>query len=1071
MRPFNLYFDRIGRRLIRAMCFVLLTNTGATASDQNHPIQPVTLIADPVKPPISEGTGQRFSHLSTIDGLSQTRVSQIVQDDKGFMWFGTQYGLNRYDGYEFRLFVHDPKEPDSLSGTFILALFKDRAGNLWIGCNQTLDRFDPKTEHFTHYRIEGDASTGLGDSVVHISQDSEGQLWLATGNGLHRLDPSSGRVTHFHADPTNPRALNTNDVTWTGQDREGRFWVGTANGLAEFDRSDGTVIRNIVLPDPEQIRFFEDREGTFWILHASGTGLAIYDWLNSRVIPYSFYSDAPPPNGLTGVMGAVEDDSGDLWLGSPAKGLLRFDKSRRNLQWFKNHPYDSHSLGEDKIIALYKDRDGGIWAGLHSSGLAHFLTHSFRFETFKHDPADPNSLTLNFVNAIFEDKSRNLWIGNDDGISRIDRVTGKRTPMPVGLSKNPMVISIAQDEQGLIWLGTYSDGLRSLDAVTGAYHAYRHSATDAGSLSNNEVHRIYVDHQGTVWVATDDGLDRLDRAADTFETFKVEASNRRSQRIVSITEDSSGKLWLGTADSGLYRFDPTSRTFTIYRADSLKPDGLQDDTVPTVYVDPTDVIWVGTQNGLNRLDLRTGRFQRYDTDNGLPGNTISCIRADARGGLWLSTNNGISRFDPTSRTFANFSESDGLPGNDFTGWGTCNTGPDGEMFFGGFGGAVGFYPDQLTEARTHTAVVLTGLDIGGSRAQIGKGTPLAQAISYARHVTLTHRQNQFSLTFAGLDYANPGSIRYRYRLLGFNKNWLEVDSHSRRATYTNLPAGTYRFEVQAASSTGHWSEPAESLEIQMPPAWWATWWFRAIYVSLALLAIWGIYRFRVAQLSQQITARMDERVRERTRIARDLHDTLLQGLLSASLQLSVAKTQMDSDLPAKPLIERVFDLMSKLIQESRNVVSGLRAREFQSASFEDEISQIPRVVALSSKAEFKLLVEGSPRSLKLTSREELYWIAQEAIVNASRHSKAALIEVLLEYGDEQFRLVVRDDGVGIDASALRARGQGHWGLSGISERARRIGARVKISSGTGVGTEVDVRLARKLAYERASTSS
>ena len=1030
-----------------------------------NPVPVVQVASSVVTLPVTEATGLRFSHVSTLDGLSQTRVSQIVQDDKGFMWFGTQYGLNRYDGYEFRLYVHDPDNIDSLSSAFIFSLFKDRSGALWIGCNQVLDRFDPRTEHFTHYKIDGTATPWLGDTVVHISQDHDGLLWLATGNGLHRLDPATGLIVHFRHDPADPTSLSTNDVKWSGEDRERRFWVGNANFLAEFDRQEGKVIRRIAISDPEQIRFFEDSKGAFWIVHASGTGLALYDAANNRVIPYTFYTDQPPANALTGVMNIVEDDSGYLWLGSPGMGLLRLDRSRRSTEWFRNHPQDAHSIGEDKVIALFEDRDGGIWTGLHSAGVAHFSRQSFRFEAFKHDPDDPNSLTLTFVNAVFEDNNHILWIGNDDGINRIDRSTGKRTLVPAGLPRNPMVISIAQDQEGWMWFGTYGDGLRRLDPKSGTYREYRHSRTDPTSLSNNEVHRIFVDHQGTVWVATDDGLGRFDRATDTFQTFKVQAWSRRSQSYVSIAEDSSGRLWLGTAESGLHRFDPTSGDFKIYRADPQHPQGLRDDTVPTVYVDKSDAIWAGTQNGLNRLDPKTGRFTAYDTRNGLPGNTISCIREDWHGNLWLSTNNGISRFDPKTQAFANYSESDGLPGNDFTGWSTCNTAPDGELYFGGFAGAVGFYPDELTETRPNTPVVLTSLDVGGVRKRVGDDGTLTQAISYSQSITLNHRQKQFSLTFAGLRYANPASIRYRYRLVGFNSTWIEVDSHNRRATYTNLPAGTYTFQVQVASGPGQWSEPGESLKVQILPPWWATFWFRGIYICLGFVSLWGLYRLRIGRLSRQMTARMDERIRERTRIAQDLHDTLLQGLLSASLHLAVAKDKMATDSAAKPLVERVFDLIGQMIQESRNVVSGLRTRDPQAESFEEEVSKIPREAGLTSDAEFKLLVEGTPSPLKRASREELYWIARESIANASRHSKAALIEVVLEYGSEQFRLVVRDNGVGIDPHDLAAKGKGHWGVPGMSERARRIGAQIQISSAKGVGTEVDVIVQRKLAYE------
>ena len=1069
--PFQLRFlcrlNRVRLRLaafIGLICVAAIPMARAADATEHDPVPVVPVASTSVTLPVTEVTGSRFSRLSTLDGLSQTRVAQIVQDDRGFMWFGTQYGLNRYDGYEFRLYVHDPENLDSLSSAYIFSLFKDRSGNLWIGCNQVLDRFDPRTEHFTHYHIAGAAGSGMGDTVVHISQDHDGMLWLATGNGLHRLNPDNGEITHFRHDAGDPRTLSTNDINWSGEDRERRLWVGNANYMAEFDRQQGKVVRRIAVADPQQTAFFEDRDGKFWIVHASGTGLARYDQQNNVVIPYTFSTHNPPADGKTGIMGVVEDDAGNLWLGSFGIGLLKLDPQRRSVQWLRNHPQDAHSIGEDKVISLFRDRDGGIWSGLHSSGVARLSPRSIPFEVFKHDPADPNSLTVTFVNALLVTSDGTLWIGNDDGINRIDRTSGKRTLVPAGLSGNPMVISLAEDREGCIWLGTNSDGLRSVDPRSGSYRSYRHTESNPSSLSNDRVHRIFVDHLGTVWVGTDDGLDRFDRQTGNFRTYKVQEWSHRSQNYVSIAEDSSGRLWLGTAQTGLHRFDPNTGEFRIYRSDLRNPGGLRDDTVPNVYVDKADVVWAATQSGLNRLDPKTNRFEAFDTRNGLPGNSISCIREDTHGNLWISTNNGISRFDPKARTFENYSESDGLPGNDLTGWDTCTTSKDGELFFGGFEGGVGFYPERLTQTRPPTPVVLTELDIGGVRELVGPDRVLKQAIAYSRSITLAHTQTQFSLSFAGLRYDNPASTRYRYRLLGFNSTWNEVNGRNRRATYTSLPAGTYSFQVQASSQFGQWSEPGESLGIRILPPWWSTWWFRAMYISAAISVLWAIYRWRITQVSRQMTTRMEERIRERTRIAQDLHDTLLQGLLSASMQLGVAKNKLDEHSSAKALVERVFSMIGQMIWESRNVVSGLRIRRAQCQELEADIAKIPTEIPLSSDAEFKVLVEGTPKPMRVAAREELYWIARESITNAFRHSKATQIEVLLEYGSQHFRLIVRDNGVGMDSPDVGA-GNGHWGLSGMAERADRIGGKIRIASRKGAGTEVDVQVQRRAAYE------
>ena len=1022
-----------------------------------------TVSESAIQLPVIEASGLRFTHLSTSDGLSQTRVSEILQGDKGFMWFGTQYGLNRYDGYEFRLFVHDPHNTDSLSGAYIYALFKDRMGMFWIGCNRSLDRFDPRTEHFTHYRIE-ESGYSLASTVVHISQDRAGMLWLATGTGLHRLDPVTGRIRHFRHDADDPVSLGTNDINWSGEDREGRFWVGTANGLDQFDREKGQVLLHIPIPDAVRISLFEARDGTLWIIHASGTGLAAYDAKANTATLYTFYPEKPPADGLTGLMGVVEDADGDLWLASPGKGLLHFERANRQVVWYRNHPHDVHSIGEDKAIALFQDDHANIWVALHSSGIAHFSERAEQFESFRHDADDPNSLTLNFVNEIFDGSDGTLWIGNDDGINRIDRSTGKRTLLTATLPRNPMVISIGEDRQGWMWFGTFGDGLRVLDPHSGIYKIYRHDPHDPTSLSNNEVHRVFVDHAGTVWIATDDGLDKFDPSTGRFRTYKVEPQSRLSQSYARVAEDSTGILWLGSTGTGLHRFDPKSGEFIVFRADPTHPEGLRDDSVPAVYVDKNDMIWVGTQNGLTRMDPRTRSFKTYDTHDGLPGNTISCITDDSKGNLWMSTNRGLSRLDPSTGTFENYTDSDGLPGNDFTGWSTCHKGRDGELFFGGFAGAVGFYPDKLTGIDERVPIVLTALEVAGETERVGDGGPLEKSISYTTAITLTHQENEFSLRFAGLHYVSPFSNRYRYRLLGLDHDWIEVDSSSRRASYTTLPPGRYTFQVQAASAQGTWMEPGESLQIRILPPWWATWWFRTLYAAAGISALWIIYRMRIARLSHQMTLRMQERIDERTRISQELHDTLLQGLLSASLQLSVANSQLSKDAPAKPLVERVFGMLRKMTQESRNVVSGLRVQSTPDERLEGALARLPLELAPTSKARFKVLVEGSARPLKTPIHDEMYWIARECVANAFRHANANLIEVVVEYGDEYLRLVVRDDGGGIEPAALRRAEGAHWGLAGIGERAQRIGAKLEVASAAGAGTEVDVKIRARLAY-------
>jgi ligand-binding sensor domain-containing protein/signal transduction histidine kinase len=1046
------------------VCIPAHATTPDGAAATQRPAEP-RIAAQVIHLPVVVAGGLRFRHISTTDGLSQTRVAQIVQDDLGFMWFGTQYGLNRYDGYEFKLYVHEPGNPNSLAGAFIFSLFKDRSGFLWIGCNQVLDRFDPRTEVFTHYRIDKGAHDSFGGTVVHISQDRSGLLWLATGTGLHSLDPQTGELRHFSHSAQDAGSLSTNDVKWSGEDHNGNLWVGTSEGLDEFDPTAGRVTLHVPLHDGVQTSFFETKSGHFWIIHASGNGLALYDSPSNTLTEYSFYAKDPAPDALTGVMSMLQDRDGNLWVGSPGLGLLRLDEQRQQFFHYPHRPQDLTSIAEDKVIALFEDREGNIWTGSHSVGPGHFARRGLPFRVFKYQPDDPNSLSLDFVNAIYEDSRKVLWIGNDDALNWIDPTSGHRSSTTAGLGTKPMVITITGDAAGLIWFGTYGHGLGSYDPKSGQYRTYHHDPSDPSSLSDDRVHRVFVDREKRLWVGTDDGLNLYDPPTQRFRTFALESESHLSQSYVAIDEDSSGALWLGTSHSGLHRFDPTTGHFTVYRNDPAKTDGLRDDTVPMVHVARSGLIWAGTQNGLNSLNPRTGRFQAFDVRNGLPANTISCILEDAQGNLWLSTNNGLSKLDPSHGTFANYAVFDGLPGNDLTGWSTCFKSADGELFFGGFAGAVAFKPEQLTDISYLPTVVLTDLEVSGAPARIGPTALLQNSIAYTDSVTLTYRQNNFSVGFAGLRYSSPETNRYRYRLEGLDSNWHESGSGLRRASFTTLPAGAYKLIVQAASWRGPWNDPGVTLRLRILAPWWATWWFRAVCAGLLILLTGLAYQLRLKQVSTRLRIHLEASSDERLRIARELHDTMLQGLISASMQISVANDRFIGDSATKDLYGRVAQLLRQMIDEGRNTLRGLRVRHVGSEELEHALSSVPRDLGIDlAKIQLKMVVEGRPRPFQPLVRNEIYWIGREALSNALRHSGAELIEVQLKYLPDGFSLSIKDNGRGMSDETLQTGQQNHWGIPGMNERASRIGARLNISSAPSAGTEVEIEIPADRAF-------
>jgi ligand-binding sensor domain-containing protein/signal transduction histidine kinase len=1008
---------------------------------------PVRVAAQPITLAIVDAQDNRFLRLSTSEGISQTKVDSIVQDNQGFIWLGTRFGLYRYDGYAFKLFVHDAGNPNSLDGVVVRALFKDRDGILWVACDQSLNKFDQTTETFKRYAIP---------LVSHITQDRAGLVWLTTRSGLYSVDPASGQIQRYFHDPNLPSSLSSNDIAYCGEDKKGKLWVASEGHLDEFDRKTGTVARHIILPDvPGGFQFYEDHFGVFWIFHGSPNALAVFDRDTNTLTNYAFPKQKPTMMKVTAML---EDRSGALWISTHGLGLLKLDREHGRFIRYNNLPADPESLPQDKVDALLEDREGNIWVAPGRMAPALLAT---RRPPFNKLPKVPGSTIEPFVGALYEDRQRNLWIGTPEALIRRDYTTGRITTLQTeGPEVGADVVSICEDGSDNLWVGTYSHGLHRFDRRTGKLiKTYRHNPADPHSLSNDIVMRLFVDHNGTLWAGTSDGLDRFDPLTERFTTYRFEAQS--SLLILELMEDRQGKLWIGTESSGLRQFDPATGQLAVYRHDRALPGTLSDNRVNSVHFDRSGTMWVGTQNGLNRFDGHTDRFSALTQRDGLPGNAVGCILEDKAGSLWMSTNNGVARFNSQSGTFTNFSTAEGLPGPNLTGWGACFQSPGGEMFFGGFNGGTSFFPEAVADPSSAPRVVLTDFRLFGNPVEIGAHSALQESISYTKNLTLRREQNVFSISFAALTYASPATNRYRYKLEGLERDWNEVGSDRREATYTTLPSRAYTFRVQGATRGGPWSEPGVTLRIEILPPWWNSRLFQAAVGGLVFLMTWAAYRYRLNQVAYQF----ETRLAERTRIAQDLHDTLLQGLVSASMQLHVVKKTVPGESLAGLRIGHVLELMKTVVEEGRKTVRGLRSMNQDLPDLENAFSHIVNEIPGPSDVKFRVLTDGLARPLHPVVQDEVYRIGREAILNAFRHASAKVIEASLYYQSKRFRLLVRDDGCGLDPEVQRFGREGHFGLPGMQERAERVGGRLRVLSRPGIGTDVELIIPGKLAYE------
>jgi PAS domain S-box-containing protein len=807
--------------------------SSAAAREQASSLPDTRTDPFPAKLTMVDGQDIRFKRLPEKAGLSQTRVSSVVQDNLGFIWFGTQYGLNRFDGYRSKVFKHEPGRSDSLSCVYIHSLFIDHSGTLWVGCEGFLDKFDPITETFTHYRINTPTTV--------ITEDFSGILWLATGKGLYSLNPGTGQTVRYVHDQGDPASISGDSISYIGEDRSRRFWIGNSGGLDQFDRKTGKVIWHAPLRS-EATHFHEDKFGVFWVATSdSSCSLATLNVAAAQVTCHNIDYESGGVTRTNVVADMLESRDGTMWLSSTA-GLLRLDRQHKRIIRYHNQSSDNESLASDLVLSIYQDKEGNIWTCFQETEPNFFSEMPQAFETFTHQRG---SLVNALVTSIYEDHNGILWIGSMGGLNRIDRRAGKNT-VPAGSGVHNEILSILEDRSGLIF-GTFHQGLQRIDPETGEPSPYSKSH-EASNLANQPIMRLIIDHNGTLWAATYGSVSRFDSPTGNFIRYTLDKQN--SVQYQEIEEDSEGTLWLG-ARSGLHRFDPRTRQFTVYEHNPDDPRSLSDNRVNSVHFDRSGNMWVGTQNGLDQFDPRTGLVKAYYQKDGLAGDVVSCILEDERGLLWMSTNKGLSSFDPQSHSFQSFSSADGLSGPDLTGWGACYRSPSGEMFFGGFSGATAFYPSRIVNNSFVPRTVLTEFRLSGNPVPIGPESPLKRSIVYDDSITLAHQQNMFSIEFSALSYFSAETNRYRYKLEGLDDGWHEVGSNQRTANYTTLPAGTYFFDVQGATSRGNWSEPGARLRIEILPPWWNTWWFRLLCAA-AFLGVLGIlYRLRIHQVRRQ----------------------------------------------------------------------------------------------------------------------------------------------------------------------------------------------------------------------------
>ncbi len=862
---------------------------------------------------------RRFERFSTDEGLSQSSVRSILRDHRGFMWFGTDDGLNKYDGYRFTPFKRDPEDPGSLSDNYIRALYEDRERVLWVGTNLGLNAFDRATGAFRRFfAAEGDGP-GLADNSIHaIAEDGEGYLWVGTNAGLSRLDPTRARIESFHPVEGDEETIPDDRIRALHVDTDGVLWVGTLAGIATrgpgeptFRRRPENLEADLASSDWIVRAFAEDTSrDRLWI--ASSKGLFFLDRTSGKI-----QRDPRPELARVSVRAIDAGSSGSLWVGEENFGLSQITPSG-NLGRLV-------TPGANQIRSVYEDETGLLWVGTFGDGLNRVDLKDSRFPHYHKNNRFPAKINHDTVRAFYEAPEGSLWLGTDGGVNRFDResrayIYYRNDPKDPSSLSDDRVYSIVGDPSGAIWVGTFGGGLNRFEPSRDAFTRFRHDPENPESLSGDRVRTLLPDGKGSLWVGTHlSGLSRLDLEAGAdakFRRYQNEPSNPRSlsdDLVYSLYEDRRGGLWVGTGN-GLNAYDPDCDCFNRY---VFRMDGrgsMTDKAALSILEDRQGNLWVGTFVGLNLLDRESGTFAHFNEKDGLPNDVIYGILEDESGGLWLSTNKGLSHFDPKTKTFRNFDVKDGLQDNEFL-FGSYYKNPDGEMFFGGNHGFNAFFPNKVAPNPHVPDVVITDFRVLGAASAVDRRRYPRELPVESGPFRLSHRNRVISFEFAALDFSAPEKNQYAYRLEGFSDEYTIAKDY-RIATYTNLPAGDYTFHVKGSNDNGVWNEDGAKVRFTVVPPFWATAWFKALAAALALGAASFGYASRMRTINTR-RAELEREVDERTRELSEKKDELEE------LLLKLQTTQ--SELIESKKMAALGDLVASFVHELATPLGALRS--------------------------------------------------------------------------------------------------------------------------------------------------
>ena len=978
----------------------------------------------------SQNSNIVFEHFSIDQGVSGVAVPCILQDRAGYLWFGTLEGIDRYDGYSFTSYKHDPDDTASLVNAFVNTLCEDKAGNIWVGTYAGLDELDRASGKFTHY-LPHPSGPGAnhGNYVISIHEDRDGLLWVGTNDGLNVFDRSNGKFTCFREDTTDPGG-GYDPIQAICEDRTGLLWIGTNLGLNRFDKTSRKfihvwhVVNQMNYLDNSIHSIYEDASGILWL--GGGAGLVAFDQRAGTFTQYTHDPKDPRSISSNRVSSISDDNAGHLWVGTELHGVNVFDKKTKSFTHYVHNAKDPGSLSSNGIFSVYCERSGTIWVSTPDKGINKLNRAKPPFTSYPYDDEAPNTT----YPQVFADNDGRMWVHATNEWQKFDPKTESFLRQPIERDSYPLL----DDREGNLWIGKESGGLYRRDqrGQTITFH------DPAGAGFRQVVYCLIETRDGHFWMGTTDGgLFAVDPGRHSLRRVQQAGSE-----IENILEDASGLLWIGTWNDGLLCYDPRNETVVRYRYDPKNPASLSANIICTMYEDKTGTLWVGA-NGLDRFDRMTGSFTHFTVKDGLPSDVVCKILEDDHGNLWLGTFNGISKFDPKTVRFKNYDVSYGLADNAIRIQSGCRT-RNGEMYFGGKG-LTRFHPDSIRDNLYVPPIVVTQFRL------FEKPTPFGDAVS------LSHGNNFISFEFAALSYVSPEKNQYAYKMEGIDSGW--VQSGTRRyAGYPNLDPGEYVFRVKGSNNDGIWNEKGTSIAVIIIPPYWATWWFRSFAIITMFLAIGGGIRYvEMRKLKRRIELLEQERALEgeRLRISQDMHDEVGSALSEITILTELVKKESNGPHNADAHIRKISDRSREVTQSINQIVWAINPKNDPLENFVAYIRhyavQYFTASPIRCRCDFPETVPDV--HLSAEARRNVFLAVKESLHNIVKHSFATEAVITLRNTGAAIEILIEDNGVGFSPGTRSSIGNG---LDNMTMRLAQIKGVCEVQSSPGAGTRVRI---------------